>query len=225
MLSVIVPVYNEKNLTTNIKKLHHSIKAPHEIIIIDDGSDFFRFTQQKNTRYFKKPFNEGKGAAVKTGLKYAQGELVLVIDGDLQINPNDLDTFIKIMELYNADAVIGNKRHEYSVVGYSPLRWIISNSYNLLCRLLFNIQLRDTQTGMKLFKREALRKVMGKVMCKRFAFDIEVIIAMRENSMRVVDAPVLVKRSVGGCANLRNITQTLIDTLAVFYRRSIGWYR
>jgi hypothetical protein len=129
------------------------------------------------------------------------------------------------MELYDADAVIGNKRHPYSIVHYSPFRWVVSNTYNLLCRVLFGIQLRDTQTGFKLFKREAIEKVMRKVMVKRFAFDLELILALRESGFRVADAPVVVNKTESGCASAGNILQTLIDTLAVFYRRSIGWYR
>lgn len=227
MVSVIIPIYNDPNIKESITELQHILPIDHEIILVDDGSKLNGSVFYGNKVWFlSKPFNEGKGAAIKTGLKYAKGEYIAIMDADLQIDPDDLTTFFNIMELYGADAVIGNKRHPYSVVHYSPLRWVVSNSYNALCRLLFGIQLRDTQTGLKLFRREALKKVMDKVMVKRFAFDIELIIALRDNSFRVADAPVFVKQTIGkGSVSMGSITQTLIDTLAVFYRRSLGWYR
>ena len=224
MISVIVPVFNEPNLTRNLKRLHEELPKDHEIIVVDDGGEVFKFPDFPKTKFVRKPFNEGKGAAIQAGLQYAEGEYVIILDGDLQIK-SDIKSFLNIMELYDADAVIGNKRHPYSIVHYSPFRWVVSNTYNLLCRVLFGIQLRDTQTGFKLFKREAIEKVMRKVMVKRFAFDLELILALRESGFRVADAPVVVNKTESGCASAGNILQTLIDTLAVFYRRSIGWYR
>ena len=166
MLSVIIPIFNEVYLAENIIRLRNVLPKDHEIIVVDDGSFFpspvtSSWGQENPLHFIRKRINEGKGAAIKTGLLYASGEHILIIDGDLQINPVDVYVFLARMSLYNADAVIGNKRHLYSIVDYSFGRWVISNTYNFLCRCLFNIQLRDTQTGLKLFKKQALDKIMN----------------------------------------------------------------
>lgn len=232
MLSVIVPVFDEPGIYNTVKILRSILSSEDEIIVVDDGSKIspfsspasFKFLQDSRAVLIRKHLNEGKGAALKSGFEKSRGDIVVFIDGDLQVKP-EIDLFLKVMNSCNADSVIGNKRHPFSIVHYSFWRWLVSNSYNTLCRILFGIQLRDTQTGFKLFKREAIRKVMDKVMCKRFAFDIELILALRDNGFRVADAPVVVNKTIRGCASAGNISQTLIDTLAVFYRRSIGWYR
>lgn len=230
MISVILPVHNEEqNILKNIQKLKRAVPKPYEIIVVDDGSDddlFLKLEGRKDVKFCRKHVNQGKGAAVKTGAKMASGDFVILIDGDLQIDPKDIETFFKVMELYDADVVIGNKRHLYSSVNYSTLRWVVSNSYNLLCRVLFGIQLRDTQTGLKLFKKSVLFSILDKVLVKRYAFDIEVIVALKDNSFRIVDAPVSVHKTVGsGSVSLCNILNTFKDTLAVWYRRKIGWYK
>jgi glycosyltransferase involved in cell wall biosynthesis len=156
----------------------------------------------------------------------ATGEYCLVIDADLQIKPIEIKTFIKLLDLYDADVVIGNKRHCYSNVEYPLRRRIVSYCYNLMNRIIFGISLRDTQCGFKLFKKSALDMVMDKVLVKRFAFDLEVMVALHDNKVRIVDAPVYVEKSTSaGSVNAENIFNTLKDTLAVFVRRQKGWYK
>ena len=208
MISIIILTYGSEDKVRENTEIFDSILygESFELIFIND--------------------NRGKGSAIKNGLEKAQGKYIIIIDGDLQINPQDIKTMFKIMELYNADAVVGNKRHPYSIVEYTVFRQIVSNCYNLLVKLLFGFQLRDSQCGLKLFKGSVIKKVMHRVLCKQYAFDIELLVTLRDNGFRIADSPVFVKKQTGkGSVGFKSVLNTLKDTLAVWYRRRIGWYK
>ena len=236
-ISVIIPVYNQEatikeNILSLKRKLNYiGLNREFEFIVIDDGSDDGTWERVAELRHddicvYGNAYNEGKGAAFKAAYEHATGDYIMLIDSDAQIDCEDLYTFFNIMLLYRADAVVGNKRHEYSNVRYSLPRWIVSNVYSCLCRTLFGIRLRDTQCGMKLFKRKAIARAMDRVLVKRFAFDLELIVALREQGVRIADAPVCVREQQGsGSVNIGNIIYTLKDTLAVWWRKKKGWYK
>ena len=206
MISVIVPYLNE-----NIKQLG-SVKA--EILkAIPDCEVIFEYG------------GKGKGYALRTGSLYAKGDYIAWLDVDLQITPGRLNSFLKVMNTYDAEAVIGNKRNDYSVIHYSFLRHIISNSYNLMIRFLFGISLRDTQCGIKLFKADTLKSILPKVESNGFAFDLEVLCLLRDNKHIVMDSPVVVNQRVGiGSAIASNIWNTFVETLRVWNKHSRGKY-
>ena len=234
-LSIVIPVYNdEANIKANLTRILDTMKMlaiDFEIIVIDDGSTDNTWQEVDSIKdnrisLYMEPRNQGKGWAFLNGCKHAQGEYIALMDSDLQITPWELIAFFRIMHLYDADVAIGSKRHPYSNVRYTLARWLVSNAYNLMCRLLFGISLRDTQCGLKLFKRSALEKVITKILIKRFAFDIELITALKEHNIRIADAPVNISRQYNqGSVQLGNICQTFKDTLAVWWRKRKGWYR
>ncbi len=237
-ISVIIPVYNqEKTIADNIHAIQQKLQSienkEFEIILVDDGStDDTFFTMESAARQYNnmtmimKVKNEGKGAAFLKGYCKATGDYIVLMDSDLQIDLLDLMSFFNIMDMYRAPVVTGNKRHKYSYTHYSLLRQIVSFSYNIMCRVLFGFSLRDTQCGMKLFKKWALDKVYPKLLVKRFAFDLELLMAFRENYIRIADAPVYVEEQRGkGSVNVGNIIDTARDTLAVWYRVKKGWYK
>ena len=232
-ISVVIPVHNEEHcIEKNIAIVADTLNGlgyEHEIIIIDDCSQddtFLQLSKQKNISVFRKVVCQGKGAALKTGWKMATGDYVVFLDADLQISPKEIKTFFKIMEFYDADVVIGNKRHAYSNVEYPFMRKIVSAGYYLIVKILFDLPLRDTQAGFKLFRKEVLDLIMDKILVKRFSFDLEILVALRDNNIRVADAPVYVSRPSGiGSVSIGTMIETFKDTLAVFYRRMKGWYK
>jgi hypothetical protein len=143
----------------------------------------------------------------------------------MQINPNEIKTFFKLMDLYNAEVVIGNKHHQYSESEYTLTRQIVSKGYYCLVKLLFGLPLRDTQCGFKLFRRRVLDKLIPFIKENRFSFDLEIIVALRDNHIRIVDSPVSVRKQKNqGSVSLKSIWWTFIDTLRIWYRRQKGWY-
>jgi glycosyltransferase involved in cell wall biosynthesis len=238
-ISVIIPVFNGEEIIgksiDTVGSVFNKLGYKYEIIVVNDGStDDTNLVismielLNKNVISYSKPTNQGKGSAIMTGLKIASknSEYVIVMDADLQIQPSEITTFFKIMDLYDADVVIGNKRHSYSNTNYSLLRGIISNGYYFMVWILFQLPLKDTQCGFKLFKKDALNKVMQKLKTKQYAFDLEVLIAMRDRDIRVSDAPVKVRKQTGkGSVNIMTILKTFKDTITIFIRRMTGWYR
>jgi hypothetical protein len=129
------------------------------------------------------------------------------------------------MLLDNADIVIGSKFHPNSVVNYPLQRRIISMGYYLLIRFLFNLPCHDTQTGLKLFKTEVLRKVFPKILVKKFAFDLEVLVNAHHLGYKITEAPIFLNSQRRyGRIGLKSVFATFWDTLAVFYRMYILRY-
>jgi len=209
MLSVIIPTYQESVKAREIGQIFTDMGYDVQVVISTDQDPHI-----------------GKGNAVREGLLASTSEHILIMDADMQIPPQEIKTFFKIMELYDADAVIGNKRHPYSNIEYTFFRKIISWGYRFLIAILFSPSLRDTQCGFKLFKRDVLMLIIEKIKSNRYAFDLELIIALKENGFRVVDAPVYVKRQVNkGSVRFLSIWQTLWDTLLIWKRKQEGWYK
>lgn len=232
-ISCIIPAHNEEaRIKESVFVIINTLKGmgyDYEIIIIDDCSEddtYLRLIEQYGVNIYRKVVCQGKGAAIKTGWKLATGDYIVIIDADLQIKPSEIATFFRLMNLYDADVVVGNKQHTYSNVQYPFRRRIVSFGYRTLIGILFGLPLRDTQCGFKLFKKQALDLIMDKILVKRFAFDLEVLVALKENNIRVVDAPVLVTRPMEvGSVSLGNILETFKDTIAVWLRKTNGWYK
>ncbi|MBV8489898.1 MAG: glycosyltransferase [Candidatus Eremiobacteraeota bacterium] len=204
-----------------------------EVILVDDGSHDGTYLHAlrvlvdhpERVRVLHYPINQGKGTALAVGAMAARGEYVVFLDADMDLHPSQLPKFFEIMERRGADAVIGSKRHPESQIVYPLLRKIYSAGYYTMVRTLFGLPLRDTQTGLKLFRAELLRNVIPRVLAKRFAFDIEVLAIAHNLGYRIVDAPVVLgfNRQYGRI-NYREVWRIFLDTLAIFYRLRLLHY-
>jgi glycosyltransferase involved in cell wall biosynthesis len=169
--------------------------------------------------------NEGKGNALICGTAYSKGEYVAFLDADMDLHPEQLESFFTIMKSSGADVVIGSKFHPLSKVDYPRLRRVYSFFYFMLVRSLFGLPVRDTQTGIKLFKREVLERVLPRVLVKRFAFDLELLANVHHFGYRIVEAPVVVNfNRVCSRLHLPAVWNVFVDTLAIFYRMRILRY-
>jgi len=130
-------------------------------------------------KVFDYPMNIGKGFALSLGVSQSSGALVTFIDADMELDPANIKVFIDLMRDSECDAVIGSKRHPGSRVAYPAFRRFQSAIYQLFVRLLFNLDVRDTQTGLKLFRRQVLQKAVPLLAIKRFAFDLELLVVAR----------------------------------------------
>lgn len=229
-LSVIVPAYRESpSIRKNLISLDESLKQlkrPYEIVVVCDGCiETFEAAKELTSDYLKLYYyeqNMGKGYALKYGVDRVLGELVTFIDADMSINPTQIDNFIKLMDESDADIVIGSKRHPQSQVDYPPFRWLQSFIYQMLVALLFRISVKDSQTGLKLFRRDVLMHVMPRVLVKAYAFDLELLVVAHHLGYRkVVEAPIIIKHQLSTTTSLRAAWNVLMDTLAIFYRLHI----
>lgn len=232
-LSVVVPAYKKKGcILEAISAIDKSLGGiSHEIIVVDDGSPDNTLKRALKTKvrsaivlgYYE---NKGKGNALKYGSYFAKGKLVAFADADLDLNPDKIPLFMKIMKEKKADIVIGSKRHPLSEVDYPLIRKILSDIYYFLfARLLFGLDVKDTQVGMKLFKRKALYRILKRNLCKRYAFDMELLVIAKHLGYKIVEAPVELKYKFSGSSiNFKSIWNMLVDTLAILYRLRILKY-
>lgn len=233
-ISVIVPVFKEPEALKNIKKIEDALKksfSDYEIVCVEDGSQEsslppLKKYKSKHVKVLSYPLNVGKGFALSYGFSESTGDIVAFLDGDLDIHPKHLRLFADLMDLVNADIVIGSKRHPLSKVNYPVVRRIYSRAFQTLVRILFGLNVTDTQVGIKLFKRKVLRRVIPRLVIKAWAFDLEVlVVAHHLGFRRIIEAPVSLRlRSMGSKISFWAVRNFLQDTAAIFYRRYLLKY-
>ena len=155
--------------------------------------------------------NLGKGYALRTGSAIARGDYVAWIDSDMDLDPALLKDFLGRAIDGDLDAVVGSKRHPESEVSYPMRRRIYSWLYQQLVRSMFSLDVRDTQVGMKLFRREVLEEVLPVVLVKRYAFDLEILAVARSFGFeQIAEAPIRLDYKFGASGvNWRAIAQAL----------------
>ena len=233
-LSIIVPTYRDgPRIYSYLVKLDQAlaqIGEPYELIVVSDGnSDNTRDEAQRleapHLHVYHYTRNMGKGFALRYGMARSCGEIVTFIDGDGDIDPLQIATYLRIMRETKADIVIASKRHRDSQVVYPPLRRLYSVTYQALLRVLFHLQVRDTQVGLKLFRREVLAAVLPRIVVKRYAFDLELlVVAHHLGFTRVVEAPVRIGQRFSSTINRQAIASILWETAAIFYRKNVLRY-
>lgn len=233
-LSLIVPAYNEEKYIFNtLYEIHTTFKNifSYEVIVVDDGSIDGTFAMAQRAADEGLPVtvvkteNGGKGAALKKGFEYVHGNVVSFIDADLDLHPRQLTLFHEIMTLNNADVVVGSKRHPNSMITYPLSRKFLSRCYQCLVRILFRLNIQDTQAGLKLFTYSALADSLPKVMIKRYAFDLELLVNICHRGYTVVEAPIDLRfQRFTSRISIGDIWCIFVDTAAIFYRLRILHY-
>jgi len=236
-ISIIMPAYNEavhivKNLIETVETMS-AYQYDFEVIVVDDGSPDRTYLEAakllslhpERVRVVHYEENQGKGNALMCGSWFARGDYIAFLDADMDLHPSQLPVFFQIMDATGADVVIGSKWHPASKVNYPLKRRLYSRLYYALILALFGLPVKDTQTGIKVFKREVLQRVFPRVLAKRFAFDIEVLSNAHRLGYKIADAPVTLHFTRNfGRINWADIRNVLVDTLAIFYRMHILRY-
>lgn len=226
-VSVIVPFYNpgdalRANVTALVATLERE-RVDFEIIAVSDGSTdgSERLIDDigGRVRSLALTHNRGKGAALCAGLELARGRHVGFIDADGDIPPELWHSFLTLMNLYDADMIVGSKRHPLSDVHYPPVRRVYSRVYQALVHLLFRIDVTDTQTGIKLFRRDVLVEALPMTREDGFVFDLELLlIARRCGWRRVIEAPVRVEHQFRSTVSLRSAVLMFVQTVLLAVR-------
>jgi glycosyltransferase involved in cell wall biosynthesis len=237
LLSVVVPVYNQartilENIATIEERIAAGLGGPFELIVVSDGSADSTDAQllrsrSDRVRVFHYDRNLGKGYALKLGALQARGSWIGFVDADLDLDPASLPLFLRHGQEHGLDIVIGSKRHPDSVVDYPRSRRVASRLYQRLVRLLFRLDVRDTQVGLKVFRREVADEVLPLLLVKRFAFDLELLAVARSlGFLRIEEQPVALDyRFTGSGVRSLAVLRALLDTAAIFYRlRVLGYY-
>jgi dolichol-phosphate mannosyltransferase len=235
-LSLVTPVYNgaayiDESIRTILGSLER-LGRPFELLVVCDGSldgtaEIAARVGDPRLRVLRYPLNQGKGVAVTCGLAHARGRLVGWLDSDLDVDPGVIVEAVRVLESAKVDAVIGSKRHPDSAVAYPLLRRVYSWGFQLLVRLLFRINVRDTQVGAKVFRREMLDTAVPLLLIKRYAYDLELLAVGAEFGFdRIREVPIrLDYRFSGTGVGSQAVRRMFVDTLAIAYRIHIRhWY-
>lgn len=236
-LSIIIPAYKEeKNIYKTIDeilKAHDILDYNYEVIVVVDGSPDkttieAKKHRSKKVRVYEYFPNHGKGYALKYGTQKAKGDVITFTDAGGDFDPRQFDKCVKLMEIFDADFVIGSKRHPASKVNYPRKRRIYSWIYHKMIRLLFGFNVTDTQAGLKFLKKNVAKDVVPRVLVKRYAFDLEMlVVAWQLEYRKIFEAPIELKfNNTGSGISYKSIQRMILDTLAIFYRaRIINYYR
>lgn len=226
-VSVILCAYNEGRVIwdtiARADDVMRRSRLNYEIVVVDDGSE--DDTRQKAVRYMKErgngclkvigyDVNRGKGNAIKTGFAHARGKFVVVVDSDLDVDPALIPRYIEALK--ESDVAVASKWHPQSHTRVSLKREILSFGFNILSRISTGIKLKDTQTGLKAFRREVLERLAPKLVVNRYAFDLELIGACNHSGYKIVELPVNVRINSMVC--FREILKMALDMLKIGYR-------
>lgn len=234
-LSVIIPVFKqEKTIEEDLRNIDNTLKQiryDYEIILVVDGIKTDNsYTNAKKCKIPKLKvlgykFNHGKGYAIRYGMSRTKGDYIAFIDSGMEIDPNGISMVLEHMEWYGADIIVASKRHPVSQVKYPLDRKIISFGAHLISRFLLGINIKDTQAGLKIFKRKVLKKVLPRLLVKKYAFDLEILsVANYLGFKKIYEAPIKLNynfSSLTHATGLKTIFNCLVDALAVFYRLHI----
>lgn len=236
-LSLIIPCYKqEKIIIANLKQISKVLRKTrysYEIIVVVDGHVDESFYKIKNTLLhnvtaYEYKDNRGKSFAIRYGMSKSKGSNVMFLDSGMEIDPDGISMLLEHMKWYNADAIVGSKRHPVSQVNYTLQRKILSYGYYYMVKLLFGLKITDTQAGIKVFKKDVLTKVLPRLVEKRFAGDLEMLVVARHlGYSRVFEAPIKLDYQLSDwstASSWRQIVGILLDTLAIFYRKNIAKY-
>ena len=193
-LTVIIPAYNEKNTIQEIVRRVQATKLVDEIIIVDDGStDGTRaliapMDGKDNIKVILHEKNQGKGAAVSTGISAASGDVLMIQDADLEYDPREYPNLMKPIEEGLADVVYGSRF--LGAPHRAILFWnmVANKLLTLMTNVLYNNILTDMETGYKVFKREVVADM--KIHAKRFDFEPEFTAKILKKNVRLFEVPI-----------------------------------
>lgn len=241
MIYIILPIHNEaltvRSTANELVNYCHATLENYQILFINDHSTDTTVPVLEKIGYDKcKILNnscaKGKGSALKNAFitanvfyKIKDNDLIFFMDGDGQIALFNIENFLTYINAEGIDGVIGNKRHRFSEINYPLVRKFISQSYNLLIRILFNLPHKDTQCGLKLFRGYVLKNLIDKLTINEFAFDLELLLLAKCHNYFIIDAPIILKsQSNMGSVSFRNIIKTFNDTIRIWKNYKKGIY-
>ncbi len=221
MISIIIPAYNEEKRIETILLNYSNHFQDQEIIVVCDGTDKSqnivgklseKYPNIKLLRFEKKL---GKGGGIIEGFKEANGDKIGFVDADESVTPDDVKRMFDCLP--DVDGVIASRRLKDSriLIKQPTKRRIASRVFNIIVRLIFSLNLKDTQCGAKVFRKEAIKDVLSELKTKGFEFDVELLWRLKKKGYKVVEFPITWRHSEGSSFSLSNAPKMFFSLLKV----------
>ena len=193
-LSVVIPVYNEKKTLSELICRVEAVKLEKEIIIVDDASTdgtrdlLKKYEERERFKVIYQSKNAGKGSALRAGFDKAEGEIIIVQDGDLEYDPKEYPLLIEPILDGRADVVYGSRFLGGTHRVFFFWHYVGNKVLTTLSNMCTNLCLTDMETGYKVFRRTVLDSFILK--CNRFGFEPEFTSKIARHAFRVYEVPI-----------------------------------
>jgi len=188
--SIIIPVYNEEKRISEC--LNALCKENYEIIVSADGCDdrTVKIAKQFQVKITTFPERLGKGGGILNALELATNEIIIIMDADLSVSPNQISKLLA--EISDADIVLGSRNLKDSRIPVKPpfYRRLLGRTFNWIFRKLFGLQFFDTQCGFKAVRKSVFEQLENDLYLDGFAFDINLIVKANERGYRIKEVPI-----------------------------------
>lgn len=238
LLSIVIPAYNEAlRLGRSLERIRHYLETKSfasEVIVVDDGSTD---AQEAVLNEAGRPFpslrmirnerNHGKGYSVRRGVLEARGEFVLFTDADLSAPIDEADKLLSELKLNQADAAVGSRALQRQLIGiHQPaMREYGGRFFNLIVRLATGLKVRDTQCGLKLFRRATTRHAFELLRVEGFGFDPELLFLIQRLGGKIIEVPVRWDNDPATKVRVvRDAARACLDLVALRWRTATGKY-
>lgn len=190
-LSIVIPAFNEEQSLREVLDAI-SVDVPHEVIVIDDGSTDNTFPVAKEYPYVRSVhhiLNRGYGAAIVTGFRIAEGDIVVTIDADAQNDPKEIPHIIKPIISGETDVVIGSRYlDESNDLNISLIKRIGEKFISFVLKKKYGIEITNSQSGFRALRKNVLQKILP-LTEERFGFNIEFLTRVLGSGFKVIEVP------------------------------------
>ncbi len=227
MVTIIIPVFNEeKRIAESIKEISDYLKKEEiksEILVVNDGSKdrtgeiLEKVKKNYSLKVVEHLKNQGKGAAIKTGVDNASGELILFTDIDLSVPIEFLKIYLDNLT-EEIDIIIGTRAHSDSKVEIKQfwLRELMGETFTLLTNIVLWVGVSDFTCGFKMFRTEAAKKIFSRQSVKRWAFDAESLFLARKFKYKIKEIPVVWRHREGSKVRFpRDLIESFISLILI----------
>lgn len=197
-LSIIMPVYNEKDTLLEILRRVQAVDLAalglhKEIILIDDQSkdgtrELYKSINSPNVRIFFHDVNQGKGAAIRTGLQHATGDIVMIQDADLEYNPAEYPKLLKPILDGNSSVVYGSRLMHTDMKNMYWLHYLGNKFLSLATTVLYGTRITDMETCYKVMKRDVVQRLT--LRARRFDFEPEITAKILKAGHKILEVPI-----------------------------------
>jgi glycosyltransferase involved in cell wall biosynthesis len=231
-LSIVMPYYNPGNVlgrnVDDVVSVLARTGLDFEVIAVSDGSTdgsgaSIDLESTDSIRHIELSQHTGKGEALRVGLTEGRGDYLGFIDADGDLPADLLGPFVQKIRTGDVDIVVGSKRHSGSEVSYPLVRRLYSWGFQQMVRLMFDLDVRDTQTGIKVLRREVLEEVLPLMVEQRYAFDLELLVVANQLGFRrLAELPVRIERQFGSTISLKAVMGILSDAFSIWWRLRVN---